>query len=102
MGSWSGEAQRSRAQLSLKGWGRADMVRDPKRELPSLGASPSGKAPDFDSGIRRFESFRPSQPTLLPQLRVGDHPHSLSIAVREFSRCAKKQNGGSIAAPAAA
>jgi putative endonuclease len=32
------------------------MVRDP------VGASPSGKAPDFDSGIRRFESSRPSQP----------------------------------------
>ena len=26
----------------------------------SLGASPSGKAPDFGSGIRRFESCRPS------------------------------------------
>ena len=24
------------------------------------GASPSGKAPGFDPGIRRFESFRPS------------------------------------------
>ncbi len=24
------------------------------------GASPSGKAPDFDSGIPRFESWRPS------------------------------------------
>ena len=26
-----------------------------------IGASPSGKAPDFDSGIRWFESSRPSQ-----------------------------------------
>jgi hypothetical protein len=26
-----------------------------------IGASPSGKAPLFGSGIRRFESFRPSQ-----------------------------------------
>src|SRR5205807_4535348 len=26
-----------------------------------VGASPSGKAPVFGSGIRRFESFRPSQ-----------------------------------------
>ena len=25
-----------------------------------IGASPSGKAPGFDPGIRRFESFRPS------------------------------------------
>ena len=27
---------------------------------PALGASPSGKAADFDSAIRRFESCRPS------------------------------------------
>ena len=26
-----------------------------------IGMSPSGKAPDFDSGIRRFESCHPSQ-----------------------------------------
>ena len=29
---------------------------------PAIGASPSGKAVDFDSTIRRFESSRPSQP----------------------------------------
>ncbi len=28
---------------------------------PSIGASPSGKAADFDSAIPRFESWRPSQ-----------------------------------------
>ena len=28
--------------------------------LPDNGMSPSGKAPDFDSGIRRFESCHPS------------------------------------------
>ena len=27
----------------------------------SIGMSPSGKAPDFDSGIRRFKSCHPSQ-----------------------------------------
>ena len=27
----------------------------------TIGMSPSGKAPDFDSGIRRFESGHPSQ-----------------------------------------
>ena len=27
----------------------------------TIGMSPSGKAPDFDSGIRRFESYHPSQ-----------------------------------------
>ena len=26
-----------------------------------IGMSPSGKAPDFDSGIRRFKSCHPSQ-----------------------------------------
>ena len=30
--------------------------------LADTGASPSGKARDFESRIRRFESFRPSQP----------------------------------------
>ena len=26
-----------------------------------IGESPSGKAPDFDSGIRRFDPYLPSQ-----------------------------------------
>jgi hypothetical protein len=30
--------------------------------FPAVGASPSGKAVDFDSTMRRFESSRPSQP----------------------------------------
>ena len=30
-----------------------------------IGMSPSGKAPDFDSGIRRFESCHPSQINLI-------------------------------------
>ena len=29
--------------------------------LAGIGVSPSGKAPDFDSGIRRFKSCHPSQ-----------------------------------------
>src|SRR5512146_35614 len=37
---------------------------------PPFGASPSGKAPDFDSGIRRFESFRPSQSLIRARNRV--------------------------------
>ena len=44
-----------------------------------VGASPSGKAADFDSAMRRFESCRPSQyplhrsvQFLLPSLRVID------------------------------
>jgi hypothetical protein len=31
------------------------------RSRPVIGASPSGKAPDFDSGIPRFDPWRPSQ-----------------------------------------
>ena len=39
-------------------------------QVPELddGMSPSGKAPDFDSGIRRFESCHPSQFDPLAQL----------------------------------
>ena len=33
----------------------------PKGRHFDTGMSPSGKAPDFDSGIRRFESGHPSQ-----------------------------------------
>ena len=29
--------------------------------IDNIGVSPSGKAPDFDSGIRRFKSCHPSQ-----------------------------------------
>ena len=29
--------------------------------LERVGESPSGKAPDFDSGIRRFDPFLPCQ-----------------------------------------
>ena len=35
--------------------------RERGRLRPSIGASPSGKAADFDSAMRRFESSRPSQ-----------------------------------------
>src|SRR5580692_12380311 len=34
----------------------------------SIGASPSGKAVDFDSTIRRFESSRPSQAATQPKI----------------------------------
>ena len=33
----------------------------PRGNTSDIGMSPSGKAPDFDSGIRRFESCHPSQ-----------------------------------------
>ena len=35
---------------------------------PKIGMSPSGKAPDFDSGIRRFKSCHPSHNDPLAQL----------------------------------
>ncbi len=31
-----------------------------KARVPYVGMSPSGKAPDFDSGIRRFDPCHPS------------------------------------------
>ena len=34
---------------------------NPQCARSNIGMSPSGKAPDFDSGIRRFESGHPSQ-----------------------------------------
>src|SRR4029079_13170053 len=37
----------------------------------SAGASPSGKAPVFGTGIRRFESCRPSQPSLASRAGRG-------------------------------
>ncbi len=39
----------------------------PPLSRPAIGASPSGKAVDFDSTIRRFESSRPSQPVRCPE-----------------------------------
>jgi ribose-phosphate pyrophosphokinase len=51
----------------------------------SDGASPSGKAPDFDSGIPRFESWRPSHS--LRQTRSG--------FAGDFPACLLEQRGGS-------
>ena len=42
----------------------------------SVGVSPSGKAPDFDSGIRRFKSCHPSQKNFMqygPLAQVVEH-----------------------------
>ena len=43
-------------------------VRVQNRGALHIGMSPSGKAPDFDSGIRRFKSCHPSQFDPLAQL----------------------------------
>ena len=44
---------------------RLDVIQCPvcpiKGRRANIGMSPSGKAPDFDSGIRRFKSCHPSQ-----------------------------------------
>ena len=37
----------------------------------NVGASPSGKAPVFGSGIRRFESFRPSHFVVMMSAEQG-------------------------------
>ena len=41
---------------------------NPQCARSNIGMSPSGKAPDFDSGIRRFKSGHPSQHDPLAQL----------------------------------
>ena len=50
----------------------------------NVGLSPSGKAPDFDSGIRGFESRHPSQP-----MGCEDAFHGFSIPNIEFDSVAQ-------------
>jgi hypothetical protein len=60
------------------------------------GASPSGKAPAFDAGIRRFESCRPSQQLwLFYQARPGFPAPRGSVRVQ--GRWRKPVLGGSCA-----
>jgi hypothetical protein len=40
------------------------MIAKAGKHSVSAGESPSGKAPDFDSGIRRFDPYLPSHPPL--------------------------------------
>src|SRR4051812_27175229 len=80
-GRGGGDGARSRRLVDLGGRTRGVMARTSVRALrgahpdlsprslargPDGGASPSGKATDFDSVIRRFESSRPSQTWRLP------------------------------------
>jgi nicotinamidase/pyrazinamidase len=81
---------------SLPEENRAAIV--PPLSAQSIGASPSGKAVDFDSTMRRFESSRPSQQTFNPlksqslaskpnegckmQIQVGDDDLLLIIDVQ--------------------
>src|SRR4051794_10148790 len=55
-------------RLSRPNGGAGAALYDPARERlcsRAIGASPSGKAADFESAIRRFESFRPNQFTFV-------------------------------------
>ena len=48
---------------------RRERIQNTRRREPGRlfdGVSPSGKAPGFDPGIRRFESCHPSQTTVQP------------------------------------
>ena len=44
-----------------------------------IGGSPSGKAPDFDSGMHRFESYTPSQNVRLVQ-RYERYPDTVEVS----------------------
>ena len=58
-------------------------------EADDVGASPSGKAPVFGSGIRRFESFRPSQFSKYDKLQFV-------VNVGRFTKFDKSRVAGSI------
>ena len=45
------------------------------RPIKNVGVSPSGKAPDFDSGIRRFKSCHPSHKNLIRFISSGGRAH---------------------------
>ena len=63
-----------------------------------IGMSPSGKAPDFDSGIRRFKSCHPSQLNLCSRLSAVNRSiaplmqfeqleiHAVFLRVQTFTR----------------
>jgi hypothetical protein len=71
----------------------------PPLSRPSVGASPSGKAGDFDSPMRRFESSRPSQAVprsgRLPRRR-GKGPEIPAFRVFDFvsSLGVRRSRGG--------
>src|SRR5437899_6620294 len=72
---------------------------DTEHSVFHAGASPSGKAPVFGSGIRRFESFRPSQFQKWHRLAVCDlslhsvrHTDRKSVLLREWERPAASKS----------
>ena len=74
---------RNRRKAALKRARAGLMVRDLLGIGPGIGASPSGKAPDFDSGIPRFESWRPSHRDLGPRFRWDGRFSKLAYARKE-------------------
>ena len=62
--------------------------------LPSIGASPSGKARGFDPRIRRFESFRPSH--LQPGAARGSSVPNTPSRWFPFGPVAQRQSSGFI------
>ena len=68
---------------------------NPQCARSNIGMSPSGKAPDFDSGIRRFKSGHPSQHDPLAQLAEqlpfkqwvrGSNPRRVTTSEQAVSR----------------
>ena len=57
------------------------------------GMSPSGKAPDFDSGTRRFESGHPSQKS--PRTKFGEI-FTFSLFTLHFSLNSSEENFGEV------
>jgi hypothetical protein len=62
--------------------------RGPEGPWPGVGASPSGKAADFDSAIRRFESSRPSHavPVIAQCPSLLEKPRNSGTFARRFCR----------------
>jgi hypothetical protein len=59
---------------------RGGKTRSCREPFSAIGASPSGKAGDFDSPMRRFESSRPSHPVRISENFLFRHEKSPPIA----------------------
>ena len=75
-------------------------VRAPRNgNAKATGVTPNGQAPDFDFGIRRFDSFRPRHSYRLQQSMhrsssgPGRLPFKQEIAGSNPARCAKHKTG---------
>ncbi len=66
-----------------------------RRETDSVGVSPSGKAPGFDPGIRRFESYHPSHSLNLAHAVRGRHSGRSGDLCGQFEPPARRACGRS-------